>query len=173
MDPYEMDPYGTPSDEPAEHRRFAAHLKRLAEAGAADEMSVISAVLRDPDRTMAQSAVVRHLDLRAERLHLEPAYEPWRESMALAVVHHPFLTRRLEEWTLLRVIVLKRPWSPDALLASSDWLQRKVAAASRADADAVGLLAERGRTRRVRHLARTTGRDQRRAVVTPATPRRA
>ncbi|MGW4277683.1 hypothetical protein ACWEGQ_36355 [Streptomyces seoulensis] len=69
--------------------------------------------------------------------------------------------------------MLKRFRSSDALLASSDWLQRKVAAASGADADAVGLLAERGRTRRVRHLARTTGRDRCGAAVTPATSRRA
>ncbi|MFF8594473.1 hypothetical protein ACF061_24070 [Streptomyces sp. NPDC015220] len=143
-------------DEPAEHLRFAAHLSRLAQVTAAEETSVISAVLSDPDQVMARSAVLRHLDLRADRLHLDPTYQPWQESMAHTIARHPFLARRLREWTLFRAIVLKQSWSPDALLASSDWLQRKVAAAS--NAHAVEVLAERGRTKRVRDIARTTGK---------------
>ncbi|WP_369170264.1 hypothetical protein AB5J49_21580 [Streptomyces sp. R28] len=139
-------------EEPAEHLRFAAYVHELQQVTDAEEAGLISAVLADPDRTMAQSAVLRHLDRRATDLHLGPAYERWAESMAQATLRHPFLARRLQEWTLFRAITLRQSWRPDALLASSDWLQRKAAAAS--NADALEILAERGRTKRIRHTAR-------------------
>jgi hypothetical protein len=64
-----------------------------------------------------------------------------------------FPARRLREWALFRAITLSLPWHPDALLESSDWLQRKTAAAS--NIDALAILAERGRTRRIRNTTRT------------------
>lgn len=42
-----------------------------------DEVDLVSRVLTDPDRTMAQSAVLRHLDRRAASLCLGPSYEGW------------------------------------------------------------------------------------------------
>jgi hypothetical protein len=66
---------------------------------------------------------------------------------------YPFLEQRLREWTLFRAITLGLPWHPDALVESSDWLQRKTAAAL--NADALALLAEHGRTRRIRNAARS------------------
>gem|GEM_PF-6538113 len=45
------------------------------------------------------------------------------------------------------------PRHQDALTESSDWLQRKTAAAS--NADALALLAEHGRTRRIRNAAQS------------------
>ncbi|CAL9568486.1 hypothetical protein SUDANB176_04790 [Streptomyces sp. enrichment culture] len=56
-------------------------------------------------------------------------------------------------------IALRRSWDREALLASSDWLQRKAAAAS--NADAVALLAEHGRTRRIRSTARARLKHER------------
>ncbi|MEU1598358.1 hypothetical protein ABZ468_37465 [Streptomyces sp. NPDC005708] len=79
--------------------------------------------------------------------------------MAQATIRHPTSTRRLQEWTLFRTITLRQSWRPDALLASSDWLQRKTAATS--NADAIEILAERGRTKRIRNTARTSLKHQR------------
>ncbi|MFF3306190.1 hypothetical protein [Streptomyces sp. NPDC002952] len=143
-----------PQEEPAEHVRFAVYLSELEQVADADEADLVSEVLTDPDQIMAQSAVLRHLDRRATDLHHGPAYEPWTESMARAAIDHPFLTRRLREWSLLRAITLGRPWHQDALLESSDWLQRKAAAGS--NTDALEILAERGRTKRIRSTARIT-----------------
>jgi hypothetical protein len=137
--------------EPDEHARFAAYLDQLQQIAEADEVDVISHVLNDPDQTMAQSAVVRHLDRRAADLHLDPAYAEWSEAMAQAVIGHPFLTRRLHEWSLFRVIALNLPWRPDDLLAASDWLQLKAAAES--STAVIEILAERGRTKRIRNTA--------------------
>lgn len=51
------------------------------------------------------------------------------------------------------MITLGLPWHQDALIESSDWLARKTADAF--NADALGLLTELGRTRKVRNAAQT------------------
>ncbi|QYN18899.1 hypothetical protein [Amycolatopsis sp. DSM 110486] len=137
--------------EPNEHARFAAYLDQLQQIAEADEIDLISHVLSDPDQTMAQSAVVRHLDRRAADLHLDPAYVEWSKAMAQAAIGHPFLTRRLHEWSLLRAITLNLSWRPGDLLTASDWLQLKAAAES--STAAVEILAEGGRTKRIRNSA--------------------
>ncbi|MFD5476652.1 hypothetical protein [Streptomyces hawaiiensis] len=139
--------------EPAEHARFAAYLAELEQVTDADEIELVGGVLADPDRVMAQAAVVRHVDRRAARLCLEPAWEEWAAAMARAGVRHPFLIRRLREWSLFRAITLRLPWRRGELLASSDWLQLKAAAGS--DTEALGVLADSGRTKRIRNTART------------------
>ncbi|MFF3332260.1 alpha/beta fold hydrolase [Streptomyces sp. NPDC002888] len=141
-------------DEPPEHARFATYVRELRQVTAAEEVALIRGILTDPDQVMARSAVLRHLDERATALHLAPAYAPWAESMTQATADHPFLTTRLREWTLLRSLALAHPWAPQSLTQASDWLQRKVAETS-SQPEALSLLAEQGRTKRVRHTART------------------
>ncbi|SDP44010.1 hypothetical protein [Actinacidiphila guanduensis] len=60
---------------PGEHVRFAAYLDELQQVSDADEVDLVSRVLTDPNRTMAQSALLRHLDRRAASLYPGPAYE--------------------------------------------------------------------------------------------------
>ncbi|MFF8936575.1 hypothetical protein ACF08O_17915 [Streptomyces paradoxus] len=139
--------------EPAEHVRFAAHLADLEQVADGDEFELVGRVLADPDQVMARAAVVRHLDRRAAELCPGPAWEEWAAAMARAVAAHVFLTRRLREWSLLRAVTLRLPWHADELLASSDWLQLKAAAGP--DPEALGVLAECGRTKRIRNTART------------------
>ncbi|QNS08166.1 hypothetical protein [Streptomyces xanthii] len=140
------------AETPSEHVRFAAYLDMLRHVREPDEVALVARVLADQDRTMARSAVLRHLDLRAADLCDGPAYPHWAPAMAEAVSGHPFLVQRLREWTLLRAVALDQPWQEDDLLASSDWLQLKAAAGSHARA--IELLAERGRTQRIRNAAR-------------------
>jgi hypothetical protein len=153
-----MHPCDASQDEPDEHLRFAAYLSELAQVADADEPVLVAKVLSDPDRTMAQSAVLRHLDRRATDLHLAPAFQPWTEAMTRANARHPFLARRLQEWSLFRAIMLGQPWHLAALLESSDWLQRKVAGTS--STEALQLLAESGRTERIRSTAKTSLKQQ-------------
>ncbi|MFH9970097.1 hypothetical protein ACH4PR_54515 [Streptomyces mirabilis] len=137
---------------PDEHVRFAAYLDKLEHVADPDEVDLVSRILTDRDQTMAQSAVLRHLDRRAANLYPGPAYDEWAQTMAQATIDHPFLTQRLREWSLFRAITLKLPWQPDDLLASSNWLQLKTAAGT--NTEAVELLAEVGRTKRIRNTAR-------------------
>ncbi|WP_406109806.1 hypothetical protein OG698_44310 [Streptomyces sp. NBC_01003] len=145
-------------EEPAEHLRFWTYLREFEQVTEADEVDLVSEVLTDPDETMARSAVLRYLDSRAADLHSGPAYESWATKMTQATARYPFLTRRLHGWSLFRAVTLRQSWRPDALLDSSDWLQRKTAEAS--NAAALEILAARGRTKRIRNAARINLKQQ-------------
>ncbi|MEU9298068.1 hypothetical protein [Streptomyces sp. NPDC048266] len=137
---------------PDEHVRFEAYLEKLGYVADASEVDLVNRVLADPDLTMARSAVLRHLDRRAAGLYLGSAYEGWAQAMTHATIDHPFLAQRLREWSLFRTITLKLPWQPENLLASSNWLQLKTAAGT--NTEAIQILAEAGRTKRIRNAAR-------------------
>ncbi|WP_031105795.1 hypothetical protein [Streptomyces sp. NRRL S-146] len=139
--------------EPAEHVRFAAYLVELEQVADADESALVGGVLADPDPVMAGAAVVRHLDRRAAELFPAPLWEEWAGGMGRVVTGHPFLVRRLREWSLFRAIALRLPWNRADLLGASDWLQLK--AADGTNPEALQVLAESGRTKRIRHAART------------------
>ncbi|MGW3287347.1 hypothetical protein ACWDR3_22190 [Streptomyces sp. NPDC001002] len=134
---------------PDEHRRFARYLHELAVVKDEDEAALVAGVLRDPDATMAQSAVVRHLDRRAARLLTEDGFTAWAHTMAEVGAGREFLARRLREWVLLRAIAVGEPWGPEEVTAGSDWFQRR-AVEILSSRTALTLLSEAGRTRRVR-----------------------
>ncbi|MGW1761045.1 hypothetical protein [Streptomyces mirabilis] len=143
-----------PDEGSAEHRRFACYLQALEAVAEADEADLVAAVLRDQDTTMADSAVGRHLDRRAADLLTGPAFTAWARTMTEVIADRDFLTRRLCEWTLLRTITLGEPWAAEDLTSASDWFQRMATATQVvASPEALRLLAEHGRTRRVRNAA--------------------
>ncbi|WP_229907543.1 hypothetical protein [Amycolatopsis oliviviridis] len=139
-------------EEPPEHARYAGHRQALARATDVEEGALIGEVLGDPDKVMAEAAVAGHLDDRAAALHLLPSYPAWAEKVAGLVEGRPFLALRLGEWTLFRAISLGAPWRAEELLAATDWLQRKVSESVTAP-EALAVLAEHGRTRRIRNAA--------------------
>ncbi|WP_438302390.1 hypothetical protein ACSHXN_00635 [Streptomyces sp. HUAS TT11] len=69
-----------------------------------------------------------------------------------------FLPQRVWESSLFRAVTLELPWPPDDLLASSNRLQLKTAATTNTGANTI--LAEAGRTKRIRNTAKT-GLDHR------------
>jgi hypothetical protein len=140
--------------EPAKHRRFANYLQALADVAEADEADLVAAVLRDEDATMADSAVGRHLDRRAAALLTDPRFTAWAHTLSEVIAGRDFLTRRLREWILLRTVAVDQPWTAEELIGASDWFQRMVATTRIVTSpEALRLLAERGRTRRVRNAA--------------------
>lgn len=139
---------------PDEHVRFAAYLDELGHVAAPDEVDLVGRVLTDPDQTMAQSAVLRHLDRRAADLHASPAYEGWAQAMTQATIGRPVLAQRLREWSLFRAVTLKLPWQPEDLIASSIWLQLRTAAET--NTEAIEILAEAGRTKRIRNTVKAS-----------------
>lgn len=146
---------GRLDEEPAEHQRFAGYLRVLEAAVEEDEADLVSAVLRDQDQVMADSAVGRHLDRRAAQLLTDPHFTRWAQAMAEVVGERDFLTHRLREWSLLRAMVLREPWAVRDLIEASDWLQRMATTTQTVTSPEVhGLLAARGRTRRIRNAAR-------------------
>ncbi|MFJ6569059.1 hypothetical protein ACIQNU_16690 [Streptomyces sp. NPDC091292] len=141
-------------EEPAEHLRFARWLSALETVAEADEADLVAAVLRDPDANMAESAVGRHLDRRAAEMLTDPRFTTWARTLADVIAERHFPARRLGEWSLLRAITLGEPWAVEDLLGATDWCQRMVPSTAIPTApDALELLAERGRTRRIRVAA--------------------
>ncbi|MBO0913959.1 hypothetical protein [Streptomyces laculatispora] len=69
--------------------------------------------------------------------------------MAEISAEREFLARRLREWTLLRSIAVGEPWGSEEVTTGSDWFQRKAVETLPSPAVLI-LLAETGRTRRVR-----------------------
>ncbi|WP_330242963.1 MULTISPECIES: hypothetical protein [unclassified Streptomyces] len=103
---------------------------------------------------MADSAVGRHLDRRAADLLTDPRFTAWAQNLTEVIADRDFLTRRLREWTLLRSIAQGKPWVAQELISASDWFQRVAATTQIVPSpEALMLLAERGRTRRVRDAA--------------------
>ena len=103
---------------------------------------------------MAESAVCRHLNRRAAQLLTAPAFTAWSHMMATVIAERDFLTRRLREWGLLRSIALGEPWAAEDVTAASDWFQRTATTTQIVSSpDALRLLSDHGRTRRVRNAA--------------------
>ncbi|CAM4054256.1 hypothetical protein NONI108955_06370 [Nocardia ninae] len=139
---------------PAEHRRYRQYQRDLAAVNDKAEPELVATVLRDPDKVMAEAAISGHFDKRAPQLmHLDGThFDQWATTMSELIADHNFLARRLREWTLLKSIILGHTWIPEEVVAASDWLQRK-ALDLITEADALAMLAEQGRTRRVRNAA--------------------
>lgn len=141
-------------EEPPEHLRYRRYLQDLEDVPAADEAALVAAVLRDPDVSMAEAAVNRHLECRAAHLLTDPAFTDWARTLAMTIGDRPFLARRLREWCLLRAIAWDEPWTAEELTTASDWFQRTATVLLAVTSpEALSLLAERGRTRRVRNAA--------------------
>ncbi|MFE6747750.1 hypothetical protein ACFVGM_17985 [Kitasatospora purpeofusca] len=141
-------------DEPPEHRRYAQYLLALEGVAEAEEAELLAAVLRDEDQSMAEAAANQHLERRAADHLTGPGFPVWAATTAAVIGDRPFLVRRLREWTLLRSLALDEPWTEEELLTASDWFQRTVVTTRLVTSPAaLGLLAERGRTRRVRNAA--------------------
>ncbi|MFF6998433.1 hypothetical protein ACFY93_26200 [Streptomyces sp. NPDC008313] len=137
---------------PDGHRRFARHLDALAGVAPEDEAGLVASVLRDPDETMAQSAVGRHLDNRARALLTGGHLHGWVRAMTSAVGEREFLTGRLREWALLAALVREETWSAAEVTTASDWFQRR-AVEMVTSPRVLALLAAEGGTRRVRVAA--------------------
>ncbi|MFD9005005.1 hypothetical protein ACFV0T_29305 [Streptomyces sp. NPDC059582] len=158
-----------PDWDPDEHVRFARYRRAFDEVAPADAGALITRVLADPDKGMANSAVCEYLDRRAAELLTDPGYPSWRLEMAGPVGVDDFSTRRLNEWTLLRAMTLSEPWDAENLLAASNWLQVHTAEKSSAMA-VLEVLAESGRTRRIRNIAKSRLSAAQRSM--PAWPER-
>ncbi|MER5866241.1 hypothetical protein [Kitasatospora sp. NPDC002040] len=143
-----------PGWEPDEHVRFARYRRAFDKVSAEDAAALVTRVLTDPDVAMANSAVCEYLDRRAAELLTDPGYPSWCLELTGPVAVDDFSARRLREWTLLRAMTLDEPWDAETLLAASNWLQLRCAEESTATT-ALATLAEDGRTRRIRNIAKS------------------
>ncbi|PXX53328.1 hypothetical protein DFR70_12841 [Nocardia tenerifensis] len=149
------------TDVPEEHRRYWRYRRELAAVSAEAETELVTTVLHDEDTVMAVAAIVEYFDRRAAQLipGNNAHFDRWASTMSELAAGHDFLIRRLREWTLLQSITLGHKWSPAEILTATDWFQRKAAATATAP-DVLALLAEQGRTRRVRNATELRRRNR-------------
>jgi hypothetical protein len=143
------------STEPAEHARYRGYLHALSQVSDADEPALLAEVLADPDRTVAEAAVIGHLDRRAAALDHGESFTAWSRRIAGVLHTRALPERRLQEWTLLKSIDAAHPWSTTDLIEASDWLQHRIAEHT-ASRQALTVLADQGRTKRIRNTAQAS-----------------
>lgn len=132
-------------------RLYAAALAAVAPT---DEAELVELVWRDPDRAMAESAVVGHVDRRAAALDSTQALVRWAAMVTGVVGGASFPARRIQEWLLLRQLLDGNPGDPEELAAASNWLQRKIVAEITTPAT-LTTLGSVGRTKRLRNEAKS------------------
>ncbi|MGW4646178.1 hypothetical protein [Kitasatospora sp. NPDC004289] len=154
-------PHDDPAQDPDEHVRYHHYQRLFDEVTPAEAAALVTRVLADPDRAMANSAVCEYLDRRAAALLTDPQFPTWQQEMAGPVAVDEFSARRLTEWALLRTVALDEPWSAEELLTASNWLQLRLAETGDSPT-ALATLTEGGRTRRIRTIADSRSRRGRR-----------
>jgi hypothetical protein len=134
--------------------RGQAYLAALSVVPAAGEGEIVEIVLRDPDRVMAESVMISHVDRQASRLGSAGSFAAWAVGIADLLERQSFVARRLQEWRLFKTVMDGGDVDPTALAASSNWLQRKVVEDA-VSPTALAIMSEVGRTKRLRNLAKT------------------
>ncbi|MFE4604974.1 hypothetical protein ACFRKE_29405 [Kitasatospora indigofera] len=140
---------GLPADE---HERYAHYLLLLADVPEAAESALVAAVLRDADPAIGRAAVEFHVDRRAAELLRTPALAGWAATMSELLGPDSFGHRRIREWLLRAAVVRGGEWSADELTAASVWLQLALVESGECP-EVLPLLAENGRSRRIRNIA--------------------
>ncbi len=140
-----------------EHTRYDLYHRALKASSPEAERQIAGMILRDPDPGMAQAALVDHVDRLAAELD---ALRPFRERVGhirAAAAGFDFLQRRISEWELLKRSAEHPEDCAPEILQASHWLQRRLADESASPA-VLQALAEDGRTRKIRNIARDRGR---------------
>ncbi|OKI30170.1 hypothetical protein [Streptomyces sp. CB03911] len=142
-------PAGLPADE---HERYAHYLRLLADVPEAEEFALVAAVLRDVGPAIGRAAVEFHVDLRAAELLRTPELADWAAAMSELLGPDSFGHRRIREWLLRAAVTRGEEWSADDLTSASVWLQLALAESGECP-EVLPLLAEAGRSRRIRNIA--------------------
>ena len=128
-----------------------ARLQLYRFAGSHMDLSgYIDTVLADPDPGMGSAVLIEVIDsVAAQAGHTE--FVAWSDAVLRRVQDREFVVRRVAEWRLFNRLEKGRV-SHEEALAATDWFQRKVVAESN-NIDVLTLLADRGRTKKVRSSA--------------------
>jgi hypothetical protein len=136
-----------------EHERYQFYIHVSALAPPPDDQTLLSIILRDPDRAMREAAAVEFVKQRAQRHSSYQSFALWAESISGLVGDHEFLSRRIQEWSKLKWVMERGDIELNSLLESSEWFQRKLSEVADS-AQTLRKLAEFGRTKRIRNAAK-------------------
>jgi hypothetical protein len=144
-----------------EHVRWSVY-QRIASVAAASrerggDRAIVAAMLRDPVEMVAKSAVVDLVDKVAVKATDPTEFRRWSAEVLLetdrfeAEGNREFVRRRIRDW--LCYLSVKDGQVPAELAEVSNWMQRVLAETS-TSLPVLTLLAESGRTRKIRNIAK-------------------
>lgn len=150
-----------------EHVRWRLYVDVIEAVTAAPrrggDRAIAAAILRDPEELVSKAAVVRLVDNVAAGAAGPAEFQRWAAELApeirrfAAEGHRAFVHRRIRDWTVRLAIESGR--TPDAaeLADTTPWMQRVLAEES-TSSPVLAVLAESGRTRKIRNIARDRAR---------------
>ncbi|MGH8921446.1 MAG: hypothetical protein ACRD0H_24425, partial [Actinomycetes bacterium] len=153
-----------------EHLRSAVYQRVISVLSASvsrdGDRAIVATILRDPRSLTAKTAVVALVDEIAGKATDPAAFRHWADEVLPAAdlrdagVDHEFVSRRIRDWEFALSMQDGRVPSPAELAEVTDWMQRRIAGTSSA-LPVLGLLAESGRTRKIRNIAASRDRSLR------------
>jgi hypothetical protein len=144
-----------------EHVRWALYRRVVAALAARkhrDDRKIVATIVRDPVDLVAKSAVVELVDAVAATTTDPAAFQAWAAEFDPELDHlsegqRAFVRQRVRDWTLCLTIETGHAPTAAELNGATSWLQRLLADHS-TSREALSLLAETGRTRKIRNIAR-------------------
>ncbi len=146
-----------------EHVRTDAYRRVVAVVAAApardNDRAVVATIVRDPDGFGSRTAVVDLVDRIALKTADPADFRQWSAGLLseidrlMAEGHRRFLHRRVHDWTTYLTIRTGGMSTAADLAGVTDWMQRMIATGSTSP-PVLALLAETGRTRKIRNIAR-------------------
>ncbi|WP_024935738.1 hypothetical protein [Actinomadura welshii] len=145
-----------------EHVRLDAYRKVIAVIAASGRRfddRAVAAILRDPVATVSKTAIVELVDTVAMETADADEFQQWAAGLALLGNdgHDRFVRRRPNDWAVYLAIRGDRTPETGLLMSVTAWMQRIIAEESTAPS-VLGFLAENGRTRKIRNIARHRAR---------------
>ncbi|PBC70943.1 hypothetical protein BX265_5503 [Streptomyces sp. TLI_235] len=135
-----------------EHIRYGLYQECLAGCSEDTEEAIVGIVVQDPDRTMAEATLVRHVDRLAPAYGSAEAFAARVRVIAVLASGFDFLQTRIEHWQLVKRAETDPEGSLAGILAGTHWLQRTIVETSDSPL-LLTALAEHGGSRRVRNTA--------------------
>jgi hypothetical protein len=118
----------------------------------------VATIVRDPVDLVAKSAVVELVDAIAPKTTDPAAFRAWAATFDPELDHlsagqRAFVRQRVHDWTLYLAIETGHDPTTADLTGVTNWMQRHLAEHS-TSRTALALLAETGRTKKIRNVAR-------------------
>jgi hypothetical protein len=145
-----------------EHVRSSAYRRVIAVAAASDnrdgDREIVAMIVRDPHGMGVKSAVVELIDSIAVKSADPAGFRRWAagllsETDRLTGANREFVRQRVHDWLCWMSIKDGHVPAPAELAGVTDWMQRHLADHS-TSLPVLNLLAEWGRTRKIRGIAR-------------------
>ncbi|WP_431677086.1 hypothetical protein [Kitasatospora sp. KL5] len=135
-----------------EHVRYWLYQECLSACTAGTEAAIVEIVVRDPDRAMAESTLVRYVDGLAPDCGSAGSFADRVQGIAARAAGFDFLRTRIEHWMLVKRADTDPAGVLPEILAGTHWLQRRTVETSRSRR-VLTALAEDGGSRKVRNAA--------------------